>query len=565
MGSEQGYTEEYYKSHLDKDGYIDNPAYVELNRRFAENLKKLLMPERVLDVGCACGYLVSAFRDIGVSAYGVDPSEYALKHVRTTSRKFCRKAALPELKLPGEFPQKYDLATCIEVLEHIPETDTVKSVQALTRLSDAILFSSSPDDLAEETHVNAHPLSYWCEKFAENGYFPDVRADLSFGPPQFILFRKSGKAPSAADLFAYMDTQYFTRMVKAKELSDVAAERYGLIKDYQAQLAAKDAEIAKMSGLANERLALVGDLRAQVTVKDAEIAKMSGLANERLALVGDLRSQAAVKDAEIEKLAELANERLSLIGDLRAQLAAKDAKDAEIAKLAELANERLALVGDFRAQLAAKDAEIEKLAELANERLALVGDFRAQLAAKDAEIEKLAELAKERLSLIGDFRAQLAAKDAEIEKQAGAADEQRRLVEALRSESSETATLHENLDLLKKLANDRKDLVAYGESVLAAYRDFQSKLQSAEEKKRALAEEISVCYDQLSRQLEEFERVSQENELGRQELQRTKEDFERVSRENESRRQEIELLYSSRAYRLALKIKKMYNLFSRRG
>ena len=35
---------------------------------------------RVLDVGCAKGFLVKDFLDLGIDAYGLDISEYALKN-----------------------------------------------------------------------------------------------------------------------------------------------------------------------------------------------------------------------------------------------------------------------------------------------------------------------------------------------------------------------------------------------------------------------------------------------------------------------------------------------------
>lgn len=35
-------------------------------------------PKRVLDVGCAKGYMVYAFNECGVDAWGVDISEFAL-------------------------------------------------------------------------------------------------------------------------------------------------------------------------------------------------------------------------------------------------------------------------------------------------------------------------------------------------------------------------------------------------------------------------------------------------------------------------------------------------------
>ena len=49
---------------------------------FADHLIRALKPARVLDVGCALGFLVEAFWDRGVEAWGLDISTYAIEQVR---------------------------------------------------------------------------------------------------------------------------------------------------------------------------------------------------------------------------------------------------------------------------------------------------------------------------------------------------------------------------------------------------------------------------------------------------------------------------------------------------
>ena len=56
---------------------------------------------------------------------------------------------------------RYDLVTCIEVLEHMPEAEAIRAIAAMTKATDRILFSSSPSDFNEPTHVNVHRAIYW--------------------------------------------------------------------------------------------------------------------------------------------------------------------------------------------------------------------------------------------------------------------------------------------------------------------------------------------------------------------------------------------------------------------
>jgi len=208
MSYENDYGTEYYESHLGADDYIHNESFIENNRVLAQSLFKGLQPARVLDVGCACGHLVSAFRDLGVEAYGTDPSSYALENVRAEHRDYFCRGALPDLVLPDSFPKKYDLVTCIEVMEHIREECNQATIAALTRLGDTILFSSTPDDFEEPTHINVHPISFWCIAFAKAGFYPDMTADLSAGAPQFVLFRKRACCPDLEELLQIMNVLY---------------------------------------------------------------------------------------------------------------------------------------------------------------------------------------------------------------------------------------------------------------------------------------------------------------------------------------------------------------------
>ena len=52
----------------------------------ADQVVAEIKPRRVLDVGCAKGFLVEALRDRGVEAFGIDVSEYAIGEVRPDIR-----------------------------------------------------------------------------------------------------------------------------------------------------------------------------------------------------------------------------------------------------------------------------------------------------------------------------------------------------------------------------------------------------------------------------------------------------------------------------------------------
>lgn len=167
------YNEEYYRHYRTGSGEISYQDSEELKvfiRHLASQIKEKYHPQTVLDAGCAMGMLVAALRDLGVEAYGVDLSEYAISQVREDIRPYCAVGSLSSA-LPDSLPKRYDLVVSMEVLEHMPEEDAKKAVANLCAVTDRVLFSSVPDDTEDPTHINLHEPPYWCGLFAEQGLF----------------------------------------------------------------------------------------------------------------------------------------------------------------------------------------------------------------------------------------------------------------------------------------------------------------------------------------------------------------------------------------------------------
>lgn len=190
--------EEYYQNYWTENGgtsYENLEEFQVFIRSAAEYIKKEYHPQTVLDAGCAMGLLVAALRDLGVEAYGVDLSEYAISRVREDIRPYCAVGSLAD-PLPNSLPRRYDLVVSIEVLEHMPEEDGKKSIANLCTMSDQILFSSVPDDTTDPTHINLHETPYWCGLFAKQGFFSAEEKKPLFLPRHARFFQR--KSVSAA-------------------------------------------------------------------------------------------------------------------------------------------------------------------------------------------------------------------------------------------------------------------------------------------------------------------------------------------------------------------------------
>ena len=186
------YNKEYYDNYDVGIGKVDYSTNDDLKFLFEVVAAKLIEdfnPKTVLDAGCAMGYLVAALRDRGVEAYGVDISEYAISKVREDIKPYCFVGSLTE-PLPDGIPDKYDLITNIEVLEHIYAEDGEKAIENLCSLSDCVIFSSTPDDFTERTHVNVQQREYWARLFAAQGFFDDINYRPTYLTAYASCFRR---------------------------------------------------------------------------------------------------------------------------------------------------------------------------------------------------------------------------------------------------------------------------------------------------------------------------------------------------------------------------------------
>ena len=179
------YDEFYYRHCVGGDAYKRDRSWLEFNARIADRIVQDIRPAASLDAGCGFGFLVEALHDRGVDAAGMDVSEYAIQHVHESVRAKCWAGSLVV-----DLPRRYDLVTTVEVLEHLPAADAERAIANICAHTDDVLFSSTPFDRKELTHVNVQPPEHWAEQFARHGFFRDVDFDASFITPWAVRFRR---------------------------------------------------------------------------------------------------------------------------------------------------------------------------------------------------------------------------------------------------------------------------------------------------------------------------------------------------------------------------------------
>jgi 2-polyprenyl-6-hydroxyphenyl methylase / 3-demethylubiquinone-9 3-methyltransferase len=101
---------------------------------------------RVLDVGCGGGILAEAMAARGARVTGIDLAEKPLKvaqlHLLETGLEVEYRLIAPET-LAREVPGSFDVVTCMELLEHVPDPAlTVQACSDLVRPAGHVFFST---------------------------------------------------------------------------------------------------------------------------------------------------------------------------------------------------------------------------------------------------------------------------------------------------------------------------------------------------------------------------------------------------------------------------------------
>jgi 2-polyprenyl-6-hydroxyphenyl methylase/3-demethylubiquinone-9 3-methyltransferase len=122
--------------------------------RFIEQVSGGLKGLRAVDVGCGGGILTEALAAKGANALGIDLAEEALAVARrhaAQSKLAIEYRVIAAEALAAELPGAFDLVTCLEMLEHVPDPESVvRACATLVRPGGTVVFST----------INRNPKSF---------------------------------------------------------------------------------------------------------------------------------------------------------------------------------------------------------------------------------------------------------------------------------------------------------------------------------------------------------------------------------------------------------------------
>lgn len=153
---------DYFFSQQEKGSYQSAKIIIPL----ILDIKKI---KSVVDFGCGLGTWLKVWQENNVlDILGLD-GDYVDKDKLYINKKYFKAADLSQkIKLN----KKYDLATSLEVAEHIGEKKANLFVNNLISVSDLILFSAAIPGQADKKigHINEQWPEYWQKKFAKHNY-----------------------------------------------------------------------------------------------------------------------------------------------------------------------------------------------------------------------------------------------------------------------------------------------------------------------------------------------------------------------------------------------------------
>lgn len=185
----------WYRVDTDHPVALDSPDHLEPLGTMQDNSVNLLFNEkllalcgervRVLDLGCAGGGMVESMVAMGMTAIGIEGSDYSLKHKRAgwatvPDYLFTADARKPFAVMNGRYPLMFDVVTAWEFFEHIGEEDLVGVFENIHKhlVKGGFLIASinTKKSGRPKYHLTVRDAEWWKKLLEGNGF--GVRHDL---------------------------------------------------------------------------------------------------------------------------------------------------------------------------------------------------------------------------------------------------------------------------------------------------------------------------------------------------------------------------------------------------
>lgn len=148
-------------------------------RIIAPLVMRLCSPQSVVDFGCGRGAWLRVFQECEVeTVLGLDGPHVDPGHLLIAPEVF----RAVDLSRPITTPDRYDLALCLEVGEHLPKRACRSLVSSITSAAPVVLFSAAIPGQGGTHHVNEQWSAFWDALFADHDFqkMDPIRREIWF-------------------------------------------------------------------------------------------------------------------------------------------------------------------------------------------------------------------------------------------------------------------------------------------------------------------------------------------------------------------------------------------------
>lgn len=140
------------------------PGMVRSAATVVPEVMRLVQPTSVVDVGCGQGVWLAEFARFGCNVKGFDGHDGTGLDIAVDDYEQA------DLSTRSVLSGRFDLAVCLEVAEHLPETRADWLVYTLCCLAPVVLFSAAVPGQGGQGHVNEQWPGYWAERFNRHAF-----------------------------------------------------------------------------------------------------------------------------------------------------------------------------------------------------------------------------------------------------------------------------------------------------------------------------------------------------------------------------------------------------------
>jgi hypothetical protein len=136
-------------------------------------IKRYINPNCFYDFGCSTGIYLKEVQlnQPDIRAVGFEFSEDAVRNA------VCPDVVQKDLTIPlGIEYTPNTLGLCLEVLEHIDDSQWKPVLENITNLCDRVIFSAAVPGQGGTGHINCRPKIDWIKRFHELGWVVDLDA-----------------------------------------------------------------------------------------------------------------------------------------------------------------------------------------------------------------------------------------------------------------------------------------------------------------------------------------------------------------------------------------------------